>query len=654
MPISRLLIANRGEIARRIIRSCHDLDIESVAVFSDADADAAFVAEADLSVHLPGTSAAQTYLDVASLLAAASRAGADALHPGYGFLSENADFARVVVDAGLTWVGPPTEAIAAMGSKVEAKALMKEAGVPVLERLAPSEVGADDLPVLVKADAGGGGRGMRIVRDLDVLDSEIASAEREAASAFGDPTVFCEPYLERGHHVEVQILADAEGRVWSLGERDCSVQRRHQKVVEEAPSPIVDVERRAELEEAARSAAAAIGYVGAGTVEFIMTEDGRFWFLEMNTRLQVEHPVTECVTGLDLVTAQLRIADGEPLGEVPPPVRGHAVEARLYAEDPQEDWSPQHGIVDRFEIDADREFRVLDRPGIRLDAGVRSGDVITVHYDAMIAKVIAWAPTREEALRLLARSLRRARLHGPVTNRDLLIRVLRSPEFLAGRMDTGYLERPEGKVLLQPRLDGASVDIAAVAASLVEAERHRARAAVVPAASAGWRNVRSQPQIRGYRIGERLIEARYVRTPAGISLPDLPDVVVVSAGTDAAVLESDGVRRRWLVDIVDDRIHVDGPEGSVSFRREPRFPDPENQRAVGSLVAPLPGSVVEVFVAEAQTVTADQPLMVLEAMKMQHTITAPAAGVVATISVTVGSQVEAGELLAVVSDPDED
>ena len=654
MPISRLLVANRGEIARRIIRSCHDLDIETVAVFSDADEDAAFVAEADLAVRLPGTSATQTYLNVASLLAAAARSGADALHPGYGFLSENAGFARDVAGAGLTWVGPPPAAIAVMGSKVEAKALMKEAGVPVLERLLPSEVGVDDLPLLVKADSGGGGRGMRIVRDLDLLDREIAAAEREAASAFGDPTVFCERYLERGHHVEVQVLADRHGRVWSLGERDCSVQRRHQKVVEEAPSPIVDAGRRAELEKAARSAAAAIGYVGAGTVEFIMTEDGRFWFLEMNTRLQVEHPVTECVTGLDLVAAQLRVAEGEPLGDEPPPLRGHAVEARLYAEDPQDDWSPQHGIMDRFELDADSTFRVLDRPGIRLDAGVRSGDVITVHYDPMIAKVIAWAPTREHAARLLARSLRRAVLHGPVTNRDLLIRVLRSREFLAGQMDTGYLERPEGEVLVQPFLDGWQLELAALAASLVEAERRRSATAVIPAAPAGWRNVRSQPKVRRYRIGTRLIEARYARTPAGISLPDQPGVTVVSVGTDSVVLESDGVRRRWSVDVVDDRVHVDCPEGSVSLQREPRFPDPEDQRVVGSLVAPLPGSVVAVFVDEGEIVTADQALMVLEAMKMQHTITAPATGVVAEIGVVVGAQVEAGALLAIVSDSDQD
>jgi propionyl-CoA carboxylase alpha chain len=339
--ITRLLVANRGEIARRIIRTCRELGIETVAVYSDADAHALHVVEATVGVHLPGTAATDTYLRADLLLAAARAAGADAVHPGYGFLSESSAFAAAVLDAGLTWVGPPPAAMTAMASKVEAKKRMAAAGVPVLSELDPGRVSEADLPLLVKASAGGGGRGMRVVRTLDGLDEVVASARREAEAAFGDPAVFCEPFLERGRHVEVQVLADTHGTVWTLGERDCSVQRRHQKVVEETPSPAVSAALRAELCDAAVAAATAVGYVGAGTVEFLLGPDGRFHFLEMNTRLQVEHPVTEAVYGVDLVALQLSVAEGEPLPAEAPQPRGHAVEARLYAEDPATGWTPR-------------------------------------------------------------------------------------------------------------------------------------------------------------------------------------------------------------------------------------------------------------------------------------------------------------------------
>ena len=371
--IRRLLVANRGEIARRVFASCRALGIDTVAVYSDADAGAPHVREADRAVRLPGSAPGDTYLRGDLVIAAALRAGADAVHPGYGFLAENADFAHAVTDAGLIWVGPPAEAVAAMGAKVEAKRILAAAGVPMLPSLTePIAL----FPVLVKASAGGGGRGMRIVRNAAGLPDALAAARREAAAAFGDGTVFCEPYLERARHIEIQVLADQHGTVLALGERECSIQRRHQKILEESPSPAVDPALRAELCAAAIAAAKAVGYVGAGTVEFLLSGSGEFFFLEMNTRLQVEHPVTESVLGLDLVRLQLLVAEGQPLPE-PPPARGHAIEVRLYAEDPANGWLPSTGILHRFAIPGvSTAFAPLERPGIRLDAGVEDGSEI--------------------------------------------------------------------------------------------------------------------------------------------------------------------------------------------------------------------------------------------------------------------------------------
>ncbi|HKC28466.1 MAG TPA: biotin carboxylase N-terminal domain-containing protein, partial [Jatrophihabitans sp.] len=427
--VTTVLVANRGEIARRVFRTCRTLGLATVAVFSDPDAGSPHVAEADAAVRLPGAAPSDTYLRADLIIEAARRASADAVHPGYGFLSENGAFARAVIDAGLTWIGPPPDAIDAMGSKIESKRLMAEAGVPVLRELGPEALAADDLPVLIKASAGGGGRGMRIVRDLADLPGEIEAARAEAASAFGDPTVFCEPYLATGRHIEVQVMADAHGNVWAVGERECSIQRRHQKVVEEAPSPLVErlETMRKELFEAARAAAKAIGYTGAGTVEFLAADDGRFYFLEMNTRLQVEHPVTECTTGLDLVALQIAVANGARLDPEPPAARGHAIEVRLYAEDPGAGWQPQSGTLHRLTLPrVDVEFDIAPAAaGIRLDSGVVDGTAVGIHYDPMLAKVIAWAPTRTQAATALAAALSKAKIHGVVTNRDLLVNVLR-------------------------------------------------------------------------------------------------------------------------------------------------------------------------------------------------------------------------------------
>ncbi|MGH3236026.1 MAG: acetyl-CoA carboxylase biotin carboxylase subunit, partial [Streptosporangiaceae bacterium] len=447
-PIRKLLIANRGEIAARVIRTAHGLGIGTVAVFSDPDAGAPYVSLADEAVRLPGAAPADTYLRGDLVIAAATATGAGAVHPGYGFLSENAAFARACADAGLVFVGPAADTIAAMGDKVTAKTLMADAGVPVLPQMtvtdhadpaqAATRVG---FPLLVKAAFGGGGRGMRLVAGPADLQAAVTSARREAASAFGDGAVFLERFVTDPRHVEVQILGDAAGAVVHLFERECSIQRRYQKIVEECPSPGVDACLRTALAAAAVTAGQAIGYAGAGAVEFVLDRDGSFWFLEMNTRLQVEHPVTEAVTGLDLVELQLRIAEGEPL---PPQahearIQGHAIEVRLYAEDVAAGFVPTTGTLHRFAIPA--------VPGIRVDTGFRSGSVVSPHYDAMLAKVIAHGRTRADAARRLARALEKAEIHGVTTNRDLLVAILREPGFLAGATDTGYLTRHDPAAL---------------------------------------------------------------------------------------------------------------------------------------------------------------------------------------------------------------
>ncbi|CDR08998.1 acetyl/propionyl/methylcrotonyl-CoA carboxylase subunit alpha [Streptomyces iranensis] len=645
--IRSLLVANRAEIARRIVRTCRDLGIATVAVHSDADSDAPHAREADAAVRLPGDAPADTYLRGDLLVKAALAAGADAVHPGYGFLSEHADFARAVRAAGLVWVGPAPEAMEAMASKTRAKEIMRKAGVPLLDPLDPAEVTARDLPVLVKAAAGGGGRGMRVVRELAALPAELDSARAEAASAFGDGEIFVEPYMEGARHVEVQVLADTHGTVWTLGTRDCSLQRRHQKVIEEAPAPGLDGELRHTLAESAANAARAIGYEGAGTVEFLVSPSGRAYFLEMNTRLQVEHPVTEEIHGLDLVALQLRIAEGERLGAEPPVPRGHAVEARLYAEDPARDWRPQTGILHRLEI-----------PGLRVDSGPDGGDVIGVHYDPMLAKVIAVAPTRAEAVRRLAHGLERARIHGPVTNRELLVRALRHPEFEAGRMDTGFLERHLPELTADAPDNDEAVPLAALAAlaaALADAAR---RPPTVAGRLGGWRNVPSQPQLRNYRAEPDGTEheVRYRLTRDGLLAEGLSEVRLLTAepGRDVeparVVLDVAGVRRTFEVTAYGDRRYVDTPQGGHVFTALPRFPDPTARTEPGSLLAPMPGTVVRVAeVAVGDRVEAGQPLLWLEAMKMEHRVTAPAAGVLTALHAVPGRQVEVGALLAVVA-----
>ncbi|MGW2177085.1 ATP-binding protein [Streptomyces sp. NPDC001732] len=641
--ISTLLVANRGEIACRIFRTCRALGITTVAVYSDADADALHVREADTAVRLPGAAPADTYLRGDLVVRAALAAGADAVHPGYGFLSENAGFARAVQDAGLVWVGPPVKAIELMASKTRAKELMAAAGVPLLAPVDPALATAEDLPLLLKAAAGGGGRGMRIVRELAELPAESTAASAEAAAAFGDGEVFAEPYVERGRHVEVQIMADGHGGVWALGTRDCSLQRRHQKVVEEAPAPGLDDALRTRLHDAATAAAHAVGYRGAGTVEFLLSADGRPYFLEMNTRLQVEHPVTEAVFGLDLVALQLRVAEGEPLpSPAPPEPRGHAVEVRLYAEDPPHEWQPQTGTLHALDVPAE--------PGIRLDTGYTGGDTVGVHYDPMLAKVVAHAPTRAEAVRLLARTLERARVHGPVTNRDLLVRSLRHPDFLAARLDTGFYDRH--LTALTPAPDGPDRHLAVLAAALADAAARQHAPGSVPARLGAWRNIPSQPRTKRYRAEPDGTEheAAYRTTRTG-PVPETGERVV-AARPDLVTLETDGITRHFHIAVHGDRTYVDTATGSHTLTALPRFTDPTDRTEPGSLLAPMPGTVVRVAdgLAAGAAVTAGQPLIWLEAMKMEHRILAPASGTLAALHAAPGLQVEVGALLAVVTE----
>jgi acetyl/propionyl-CoA carboxylase alpha subunit len=639
--ITRVLVANRGEIARRVFATCRRLGIGTDAVYTEPDAASPHVAEADAAVRLEGRNG---YLDAQQLIAAARAAGADAVHPGYGFLSENPEFAAAVFDAGLTWIGPPVAAVAAMGSKIEAKKMMAAAGVPVLDELDPETITADQLPVLIKASAGGGGRGMRVVRELSELPGQVEAARREAQSAFGDPTVFCERYLATGHHVEVQVLADEHGTVWAVGERECSIQRRHQKIIEEAPSPLVEriPGMRAKLFDAARLAASAIGYTGAGTVEFMADDRGDFFFLEMNTRLQVEHPVTELTTGLDLVELQLHVADGDRLDPEPPPSRGFSIEARLYAEDPAKGWQPQAGTVHRFDVPRN----------VRVDSGIVDGSVVSVFYDPMIAKVISQAPARGQAAALLADALARTRIHGVRTNRDLLVNVLRHPAFLDGATDTAFFDTHGLAQLAAPLADQRAVELSAVAATLAEAAQNRRTATVFTSAPSGWRNLASGYQTKSYSdtAGEtREVRYRFIRT--GVELPGHESVALVSAQPDRVVLAVDGVDCPFEVARYGDQVFIDSPLGSVQLVALPRFPDPADAVAQGSLLAPMPGSVLRVGAAAGDAVTAGQPLIWLEAMKMEHTVTAPSDGVLAELNVEAGQQVDVGAVLARVETP---
>ncbi|MBA4245641.1 MAG: 3-methylcrotonyl-CoA carboxylase [Pseudomonas sp.] len=636
-PIDTLLVANRGEIACRVMRTAKAMGIRTVAVHSAIDAAARHVREADLAVNLGGAKPAESYLLIDKLIDAARASGAQAIHPGYGFLSENAGFARAIEEAGLIFLGPPAAAIDAMGSKSAAKALMEAAGVPLVPgyhgeaqdidtfRQAAERIG---YPVLLKAAAGGGGKGMKVVERESELAEALASAQREAQSSFGDSRMLVEKYVLKPRHVEIQVFADRHGHCLYLNERDCSIQRRHQKVVEEAPAPGLSPELRRAMGEAAVKAAQAIGYVGAGTVEFLLDERGDFFFMEMNTRLQVEHPVTELITGLDLVAWQIRVARGEalPITQEQVPLNGHAIEVRLYAEDPDHDFLPATGTLELY-----REAAA--GPGRRTDSGVAQGDVVSPFYDPMLGKVIAWGENREEArLRLLA-MLDETLVGGVKTNLAFLRRVLAHPAFAAAELDTGFIPRHEAQLLPPPsELPEAFWQLAADAFIQSEAARRRADDAHSPwAARSGWRSG-GPAEIELHLSCQG--SSRKVRASGQAQLQG-NSLLVSSAAQQRlpAIRQGDTLYLQWQ-----------GELHAVS-RFDPIAAAEASHHQHGGLTAPMNGSIVRVLVEPGQAVEAGTALVVLEAMKMEHSIRAPEAGTVQAIYCREGELVSDGAVL---------
>ncbi len=681
--ITRLLIANRGEIAVRIARTAHRLGIDTAGVYSEPDRNALHVDSVDVAVALGGATPAESYLRGDAVIAAALAAGADAVHPGYGFLAENARFAQAVIDAGLTWVGPTPEQITLLGDKVAAKRAAIDAGVPTtsMTDVVDGRVGGEvTYPALVKAAAGGGGRGMRIVRNADELDEAVAAASREAHAAFGDGAVFIEPFLERGRHVEVQIMGDRHGNVIHLGERECSIQRRNQKVVEESPSAGITDEVRRSLCDGAVALARHVGYEGAGTVEFMVGADesggSTITFLEVNTRLQVEHPVTEAVTGLDLVELQLLVAGGEPLPITQDDVTitGHAIEVRVVAEDPAAGWMPSTGVIGRFSVP----------DGVRVDTGVRDGSEISSDYDSLVAKVISHAPTRRRAAQQLARALRSTQITGIRTNVDSLVAILGEADYLAADTPTAYLdEHPD--VLTASGPVGDDRDALLLGAVFALEQEHRSNDAATPFAPSGWRNLRTQGQRQvwattdgvslhvEYEMSSAWLPGGGDMSSATVRLGPWPEpgesgalgvdgrvvhqVRLLDRAVDRQTVEIDG--RRTVVETrivhrsldLDDSgvgavtVHVRSAAGALTLTRAPRFVLHDAESATEGPISPLPGTVIAVHVADGDTVVDGQLLMVVEAMKMEHKILASGDATVADVRFAVGDRVDQGDLL---------
>ena len=616
------------------------MGIRTVAVYVEADSEAPFVREADEAVRLPAG-----YLDGDSILKAAQTTGAGAIHPGYGYLSENAGFARAVTSAGLAWVGPSPEVIEQMGDKITAKALAEASGVPTLpgsESVGDAE--SVGFPLLVKASAGGGGKGMRIVESASDLDEAVVSAKREAASGFGDDRVFLERYVTRARHIEIQILGDSHGKVIHLGERECSIQRRHQKIIEESPSPRVDAGLRAAMGEAAVNLAASLGYQSAGTVEFLVDDEtGEFFFLEVNTRLQVEHPVTECVTGIDLVREQLKIAAGEPLEYDQSDITwtGSSIEARLYAEDPSNDFLPATGKLVGYEP--------AEAPALRWDSGVERGSVIGTEFDPMLAKVIAYGPTREEAAGRLALGLERSHLAGVVTNRDFLVETLRASEFLSGDTTTDFIERvnPARKPL---RDDAERERMARMAALWIQGD-NRDKAGVWKEYRSGWLSGRMPPQEVTLKLDGDSHRVQYQSIRDGrFRFVDGAHARIHDWTPDSLDAEIEGHRCRVRITRDGEMLYLHGPRGDLGFVVEPRFVLPGSEETAGGFVASMPGKVIELRVGSGDRVEAGDTVLVLEAMKMEHPVRATEDGVVTQILVEEGEQVEVGALLLVVEE----
>ncbi|WP_238927466.1 acetyl/propionyl/methylcrotonyl-CoA carboxylase subunit alpha [Achromobacter xylosoxidans] len=665
-----LLIANRGEIACRVAATARRLGIRTVAVYSDADANARHVAACDVAVHIGGPEPRASYLRADAILQAARDTGAGAIHPGYGFLSENEAFAKAAEQAGIAFVGPPASAIAAMGSKSAAKSLMEKAGVPLVPgyhgdnqdpQFLKEQADAIGYPVLIKASAGGGGKGMRVVESSGAFLDALASCQREAASSFGDDRVLIERYLQKPRHIEIQVFADTHGNCVYLFERDCSVQRRHQKVIEEAPAPGMTEERRRAMGEAAVAAARAVGYVGAGTVEFIAEPDGRFYFMEMNTRLQVEHPVTEMITGHDLVEWQLRVAAGQPLPARQEDLRihGHAIEARIYAENPEKGFLPSIGTLAYLGLPAHVAFANGD---IRVDGGVRTGDTITPFYDPMIAKLIVHGADRDQARARMLQALAQTQAVGVQTNVAFLSRLMRDSAFAAADLDTGLIERQRATLLPEPTpADAATLALATAAVLASQGQAQSAPHATAPADPWDTRD--------GWRLG-----GRYQRALQWIDNGETRHVTVARQGGDWTLDSGDGTRpfvwraedingparvlritldgreRAGTVVLHADKAHVFGDGGArVLDLYDPLAHAQDTQGDHGGgLTAPMPGKIISIAVKAGDSVAKGQPLLVMEAMKMEHTISAPADGKVEELFYAVGDQVtEGAELVAI-------
>ena len=646
-PIKKLLVANRGEIARRIMRTAHDMGISTVAIFAEGDARAPFVNEADTAIFLEGRTSTETYLDVEKVINACKRSGADAVHPGYGFLSENEGFAQAIIDAGIKWIGPSPEVIGLMGDKLSAKNLMTEAGVPTLPAIEITDKldvlkAADEIgyPVLVKASAGGGGRGMRIVETKEDLEAAVEGAKREALNSFGDDTVFLEKWLDVSRHVEIQILGDTHGNLVHCFERECSIQRRHQKIIEEAPSPAVTEDIRERMGAAAIAAAKKLGYSSAGTVEFLLSGN-EFWFLEVNARLQVEHPVTEEIIGKDLVREQIRVAEGEPLSfsQEELSIDGHAIEARLYAENPEKNFLPSPGPVIAWEPST------IGRA--RFDSGVETGSIITTEFDPMIAKVTVHAPTRREAAARLARVLETTRIQGLTTNRDFLVNTLRTDEYISGDTTTDFIERVNPDRVI-PK-DQEALQSAAIAIAIESQAKRRANAKINKRIRGGWRNsTMPDEELTLEAYGEE-IKLRYKSNrdnSFNFSFEETSHVVtVIDSGYGSVEIDIDGQRSQYTLDKIGEEWLVHSTFCDFEFKELPRYPISSSDEFGGGLVAPMPGAILSIDIKPGDTVKKGDVLVILEAMKMEHRITAPRDGIVGSVQTEVGEQVENEQLL---------
>ena len=637
MTFHKLLIANRGEIACRIIKTAHEMGISCVAVYTEADSHSPFVRMADEAVKL-----SDTYLNGKEIIDAAKHTGAQAIHPGYGFLSENAKFSRDVQKEGLIWVGPSSRVITSMGDKLKAKDIAEKAGVPTLPMTTdPKKANTIGYPILIKAAAGGGGKGMRIVEDKKDLKEAIAGAQREALTGFGDDRVFIERYVASSRHIEIQILGDSHGNVVHLGERECSIQRRHQKIIEESPSPRVDSKMRAKMGEAAIKLAKKLKYESAGTVEFLVDDKtGEFWFLEVNTRLQVEHPVTEEVTGKDLVYEQLRIARGEELGYSQEDIswKGSSIEARLYAEDPSKDFLPATGTLIAYENDTNIDAR--------WDTGIEQGSVVGTDFDPMLAKVITKGKTRIDAANKLALALETMHIGGVTTNRDFLVASLRTKDFLDGKTTSDFIEKtnPQRAVILE----GSMLENALSATALWIQGQNRESATILKEIPTGWRNSRLPRQKINFRYLEKDLEVTYkVNRDGSFDVNDGTVARVIKWTASGIDIEVNNSRFFSKVTRDNDNIVVHGPWGDALFKILPRFTLPGSEAQAGGLIAPMPGKVVDLKVKTGSKVKKGDTLVILEAMKMEHQVKAPEDGKITKVLIKKDDQLENGALLMV-------